>query len=489
MGDMTTREAVPAAHPESSGRALSGLARSLTGLTSGALTYACVGATAGIFSLFAFSLSSSGPAFFWGWVIVAVSLGLMSLVWAELSSHFPFAGSLYQWPLQIAGRRAGWWVGWLYLGALLALLPAYVIVMPAVLTPLLGLEGSRGEVIGIAVGLIVVATLLNLFGIELLGRIAAIGVAAELTVFIGLSIVVYVLGPHQSPSLLFESGGTGSTFGDWLPGFIAGGMFVGLWALFMFETAGTLGEETIDAKRQAPRAILGAFAVTVLCGAFFLLLFILSIPDLGATMKSTTPIQDIITVELPSWVADAYLVMIAWTLLLATNGLFTAMCRHVFSMARDEQLPFSRALSMTNRNRSPWVAALVICVLTSLPIIIITSDLTVLVIGAIAAIYVPYVAALAVTLAARLRGWPARPAPFSLGRLGIPVNVAAVVLATATAVNLLWPRDATNPVWKLDIRVTYWLIGIPLLVGLVYYPLRQHRRLGTRAPEPQLAEQ
>src|SRR3954451_20456796 len=157
-----------------------GLKRRLTGLSSGAMTYACVGATAGIFSLFAFSLSSSGPAFFWGWIVVSFSLLMMCLVYAELASHYPYAGSLYQWPMRLAGRRTGWWIGWLSLGALLALLPSYAIVMPAVLNPLFGWDGSKNEIIVIAVGVIVLSTALNLMGIELLGRLSAIGVAIEL---------------------------------------------------------------------------------------------------------------------------------------------------------------------------------------------------------------------------------------------------------------------------------------------------------------------
>lgn len=38
--------------------------------------------------------------------------------------------------------------------------------------------------------------------------------------------------------------------------------------------------------------------------------------------------------------------------------------------------------------------------------------------------------------------------------------------------------------------MTYWLIGIPLILGLVYYPLRQHQRLGDAEPlgAPVLAE-
>jgi amino acid transporter len=478
--------AVPDAsrEPATGGRAL---ARRLSGLTTGAMTYACVGATAGIFSLFAFSLSSSGPAFFWGWLLVSLSLLMMCLVYAELASHYPFAGSLYQWPMRLAGRRTGWWIGWMYLGAVLALLPSYAIVMPAVLNPLFGWTGSTTETVVISVGLIVLSTALNLLGIELVGRLSAIGVAVELSILVVLSLLVFILGPHHGPGFLFASG-TGASFGDWLPGFIGGGMFVGLWALFTFETAGTLGEETLDAKRQAPRAILGAWAVTVAGGICFLLFFILSIPSLGAAMKSATPVQDIIDNVLPTWVVKLYLVLIAWVLLLAANALFTGMSRHVFSMARDGELPFSSALSRTRVNGVPWVASLVICVLSSLPLIVVTSDLTVLVTGAIAAMYVPYVLVMAVSLWARLRGWPhGEPAPFSLGRWGIPVNLAGLVCAALTLLNLAWGRDTTNPVWKLDIRVTYWLIGIPLVIGLVYYPLKQHRRLD-HTPERGVAE-
>jgi amino acid transporter len=465
-----------------------GLKRRLSGLTTGAMTYACVGATAGIYSLFAFSLSSSGPAFFWGWILVALSLLMMCLVYAELASHYPFAGSLYQWPMRLAGRRAGWWVGWMYLGALLALLPSYAIVMPAVINPLFGWDGSTTEIVIISVGVIVLSTALNLMGIELLGRLSAIGVAVELGILIVLSLLVFALGPHHGPGFLVKTGGTGDTFGAWVPGFVGGGMFVGLWALFTFETAGTLGEETVDAQREAPRAILGSWLVTVLGGICFIGLFLLSIPDLPAAMKSATPVQDIIDNVLPTWVVKLYLVLIVWVLILAPNALFTGTSRHVYSMARDRQLPFSAALARTRANGVPWVAALSICVLSSLPLIFVTSDLTVLVTGAIAAIYVPYVLVMAIALWARLKGWPhGVAAPFSLGRWGIPVNLAGLVCAALTLLNLAWGRDTTNPVWKLDIRVTYWLVGIPLVIGLVYYPLVQHRRLAAApvtAPVP-----
>ena len=83
-----------------------------------------------------------------------------------------------------------------------------------------------------------------------------------------------------------------------------------------------------------------------------------------------------------------------------------------------------------------------------------------------------------------LRGWPRERAPFSLGRWGLPVNVLALIGAGLTCVNLLWPRDSTNPVFKADIRVAYWLVGIPLVVGIVYYVVFQHRQLAQPIEEP-----
>ncbi len=464
------------------------LRRAITGLTNGAMTYACAGITAGIYSLFAFSLGASGPAFFWGWLIVGVSVLLACLVYAELASHYPFAASIYHWPLLVGGRTAGWWVGWLYLGALLPLVASYAIVMPAILGPLFGFTPTPFQVAAISVTLILLAFLLNLLGIDVLGRLAVYGVAAELAVLFVLSALVFILGPHRPPSFLLETGGTGSTLGDWLPGFLGGGMFVGLWALFTFETAGTLGEETIDARRQAPRAVLGSLLVSVAAGTFFIALILLSTPSLSAAMKSGTPIQDAITATMPAWVAQLYLVVMAWVIFLAINALFTATCRHIFGMARAGQLPFSTLLSRTRANGEPWIAGILVLVATSLPILFVTQNLTVLVTGAIAAMYVPYVLVLAVTLGGRLRGWPRERAPFSLGRWGVAINVLAVIAAVATLVDLGWPRDTTNPVWQLNIRVAYWLVGIPAVIGAVYYLVWQRSRLGAAAPIEAAAE-
>src|SRR5207245_7430093 len=103
----------------------------------------------------------------------------------------------------------------------------------------------------------VLALLVNIAGIEVLGISTMWAVAVELAITLGLSALVLASGKLH-PANLFQLGGAAS-FGDWLPGFIAGGLFVGIWVLFTFESSGTLGEETMNAKTQALKAVVGSY--------------------------------------------------------------------------------------------------------------------------------------------------------------------------------------------------------------------------------------
>lgn len=456
----------------------------MSGLANTAVTYAFAAVTAGIYSLFAFSLDASGPAFFWGWVTVSVSMALICLVFAELASHMPYAASIYHWPSVLAGRKIGWWVGWCYLAALWALVPSYASLFPPLISAAFGVELNRASTVAIMVAFILVAVVINMLGIDLLGRFALWGVAAEIAVIVLVALGTYAVGPHRSPSLLLDSAGTGSSFSGWLPGFLGGGIFVGIWAVAGFETSGTLGEETSDAKRKAPRGILGAFAVSAVMGVVFLAAMLLSIRDVPAIMKSATPIQDIIKASAPDWLAQIYVFLILWVIFLGLNALLAGATRHIYGMAREDMLPFSGKLTETRADGAPWVAAVVIAAATVVPIVL-SQDIAVLVTASVAILYLAYSLTLGVALLARTRGWPHEKAPFSLGRMGVVINVLALLCALLTLVNLLWPRDATNPPFGLlDIRVAYWMLGAPAVIGGVYYLLRIRDRISSTSALP-----
>src|SRR5437588_7523125 len=73
------------------------LRRSLGLFSSFAVAFSYISPSTGIFTLFALGLSTVGGLFFWSWPIVAVGQFIIALSFAELSSHYPVAGSVYQW--------------------------------------------------------------------------------------------------------------------------------------------------------------------------------------------------------------------------------------------------------------------------------------------------------------------------------------------------------------------------------------------------------
>jgi amino acid transporter len=473
------------------------LARVLTALTNGALTFAGVGVFAGLFSLYGFAVSSVGGVEFWGWPLVAISVGSMVLVIAELASKYPFAGSMYQWPTILAGKRVGWWMGWVYAMAMFPLLTAYYASLPVLIHPLFNLTPSLHTDEVIIVIAAAIAVVWNIARIGTLGRITEWAMGLELTVVTIVCLLTFILGVKHFGNLTQTAAvGTSSSgaatvqalsgLGSVFPLFIGAGVFNALWVLYTFENGGTLGEETVNAGRNAPRGVIGAYLFAVVAGFLFLLTLTPSIPNMKAAMLGGVPAQNAITAHLPSGVFKLFLVVVSIGLIVATNVMFTGAVRHIYGMARDAQLPFSRTWAQTLKDGSPWAAVLLLGGLSIVPVFVFTTKTSSIVGGATAAMYLAYFLIMTVTLIYRFRGWPKVKGAFSLGRWGIFVNIVAVVGTGLTALDLFWPRAATNPTYNQissstggfflkGIPMAWLIVGLPLLVGVVYYALRAKR--------------
>jgi len=489
--------AVETSQPQPFTTAAGKLTRVLTALTNGALTFAGVGVFAGLFSLYGFAMSSVGGAEFWGWPLVAISVGAMVLVIAELASKYPFAGSMYQWPTILAGKRVGWWMGWVYAGAMFPLMTAYYASLPVLIHPLFNLAPSFTTDATIIVIAAVIAVGWNIVRIGILGRITEWAMGLELTVVTIVCLLTFILGVKHFGNLT-QTAAVGTTSSgaatvqalsglkNVFPLFVGAGVFNALWVLYTFENGGTLGEETVDAARNAPRGVIGAYLFAVVAGFMFLLTLTPSIPDMKAAMLGGVPAQNAITAHLPVGIFKLFLVCVSIGLIVATNVMFAGAVRHIYGMARDAQLPFSRTWSQTLKAGEPWAAVLLLGVLSIVPVFVFTTKTSSIVGGATAAMYVAYFLIMLVTLIYRFRGWPKVKGRFSLGRWGILVNIVAVLGTGVTALDLLWPRAATNPTYNQisgtaggfflkGIPMAWLIVGFPLLVGVVFYASRYKR--------------
>ncbi len=481
------------------------LQRSLGLFSNFAVAFSYISVSTGTFALFALGIGTGGPAFFWSWPIVAAGQFLVALGFAELASHYPIAGSIYQWTRRLASPRTGWMIGWFYLAATLLTVTSVAFTLPYTLTVVFGWDLSVHNEVTIALAALVVSTVLNIAGVRILSMINNIGVVAEIVGMVFFALILLLIGHHQSLGVFFDPAGTQHTpgAGAGYVGVFLAAMFMSLFVIYGFDTAGTFGEETKNPSREAPRGVLFAIALSFLVGTLFLGAAILAIKSVPAMLTDTNPLPDIITGVFGSGWGKVYLIVVSVAIFVCTLAIQAAGIRLMFSMGRDGRLPFSNLWSQVNPTfGTPVLTCLATGILAALPLLV-SQQIGVLAIGATGLIYLSYFLTNIVILQARSRGWPSAPAAFSLGKWALLINVAALAYGGAMLINFAWPRPASNPPFSsLVTHAASWPIigGAPifevyivllLIVGAAYwYAVQRHRtdlhqQLGGAAPEPE----
>jgi amino acid transporter len=362
---------------------------------------------------------------------------------------------------------------------------------------------------------LVVTTMINAFGVRLLSILNNIGVATEIVGMFFFALILLFFANHQSPSILFDTGGAeAATGGSYLPAFMLG-MFMSLFIVYGFDTAGTFGEETLDAGRQAPRGVLASVLISGAIGAVFLLGVILAIPSVPDAMAEgqaggfpiATTIIAVLTTELFAGITlgELYLFVILASVFVCTLAIQGAATRMMFSMSRDRHLPGGAIWGQVNPTfRTPANAAIGVGVLAALPILVVGPlGGFYMSIAATGLIYLSYFLCNLGVLAARRRGWPHKPAWFNLGRWGMLVNVLALVWGGAMLVNFsIWQdtglfgdfggdgRGFTNPGFGIfftpfgntieglpDWPMFEVIVGAILIFGAIYYALEVRGRV------------
>jgi amino acid transporter len=509
------------------------LRRTLGFISNFAVAFSYISVSTGTFTNQAVAFGVGGPAIFWAWPLVILGQTFVALNFAELSSHFPVAGSIYQWSKRLSNKTLGWFTGWIYFWAGVVTVTAVAATVPLVLSTSMGFDlASDSPVPGLDmwqfVGLatLLITTLINIEGVRLLALINNIGVAAEILGMVVFALILLVFANHQSPAVLFDTSYTADlSDSGYLPIFLVG-MFMALFVVYGFDTAGTFGEETVDAGRQAPRGVLSAIWLSGLVGAIFLLAVTLSFQDVGAAVATGQafgfPIADTIKQNLTfsfgfATLGDLYLVLILVAVFVCTLAIQGATVRLMFSMGRDRRLPFGGTWGHVSHTfRTPANAATAVGVLGAIPLLVMGATASIyLAIAATGMIYISYFMCNLGVLVARRRGWPHQGAWFKLGSWGTILNILALIWGGVMVINIgIWTSPIFGP-FGSDLRNTWsnpfintflafgkkadgtanvltglpaWpvfetLVGTVVILGLVYYLVAQRGRQDRVEPD------
>lgn len=477
------------------------LKRSLGGFHTFAAGISYISVLTGTFQLSYFGLSFGGPAYWWSWPIVFLGQLFVALSFAELASRYPIAGSVYNWAKTLGGPHIGWLAGWMMLLAsivsIAATALAYQNTLPQIWSGFQfvgdGTSATDAAVnaVVLALALILFTTLVNAFGVKLMARINSAGVILELVAAV-LLILALVLAATNGPDVVLETNGTEAGFSTgYLGAFLVAGI-ASSYVMYGFDTAASLGEESVDPHRNAPKAILRALIASGLLGGLIILFGLMAARDLSSPELSSSGLQFVLNDSLGPVVGRLFLLAIFVAITVCVLAVHTASIRIAFAMARDNALPAgSKLAKVSPRFQTPVVPAVLI---GGLAIVLLLVNIgqpqifTAVTSLAIILVYISYLLVTVPMLVARLRGkWsPAKESGrFSLGRFGLPINILAVLWGGAMTVNLAWPRrevyNAEPPYqWYLQYSAVVF-IGIAAVGGFAYYWFVQRRKIGVLA--------
>jgi APA family basic amino acid/polyamine antiporter len=313
---------------------------------------------AGIYVLIGDVAAIAGNAMWISFGIAAVIATFTGLSYAELSSMFPRSAAEYVFVKNAFNNNFGAFVaGWLITFVAIASAAAVAIGFSGYLVSLIpGLDPVLS-----AIALVIALSVVNLIGIresvwmnttftilELVGLAIIVAAAVALGSFSGVDYSE--LPPAASGSLSLSIGA------------ILGAAGLVFFAYFGFENLANIAEETKNASKNIPRALILAIVITTVV---YILVAVSAIALVGWEELSSTGAPLALAAE--KAMGSAGVAILSVIALFATSNtvlmMLIAGSRIMFGMSREQALP--GALSNVHQSRkTPWVAVVLTMLIT-----------------------------------------------------------------------------------------------------------------------------
>ncbi|MFY0545912.1 amino acid permease [Brevibacillus sp. H7] len=356
------------------------LKRTLKLFSSFAVAFSFISITTGIFTNYGFVLNTSGPAGIWTWPIVTIGHLLVAIIFAELAGRIPLSGYSYQWVSRLANPGLGWFAGWIAFCFLVIVVPTVDYALAPIIAEMFGWDTGSSTLVWIVIGTLVVQALLNIYGVKLATRINDIAVYTEVIGMVGIILVlgVVVLVKGGDWSMLVNPGTAVSTGGSYLGAFILAAL-MGSYTLVGFEAAANLSEETIDAKKTVPRAMILSVILSGSIGFIMLIVISAAITDLPAVLSAANPIPYILQNRLGTAVSAIFLAMVLISIFACGLIIMASASRLIYALSRDNVFFGSSIFKKVSPQTSVPTNAVLLVLILGILAVLFADSLTLLV--------------------------------------------------------------------------------------------------------------
>ena len=397
-------------------------------------------------------------------------------MFAELASQFPIAGGIYQWSRRLIGPTYGWFAGWAYVWTLMLTVTAVVYFGGVFAAALFGATpGGTGAIVW-AIGFLILVTAVNMLGLRPLKYVVNAGITAELIASVSVGILLLLFFREHSFSSLWDAFGTAAAFeGSPLEGLLSGygaAFFASMaftgWAFVGFDACGVISEETRDAVRQVPRAIITSLVSVATVVFLSACAIVLAVPDQTAMVagEDADPVISSVTNGFGNGAEKPFLFIVCVAFVACGIAVQATAGRVAYSFARDRMLPGSGIIRRVSpKSHVPVFALGITALISTLALVFSEAQATLIAFGS-GGYYISFWLVCVAALIARLSGRWKPAGVLRLGRWGLAINIAAVVWLTIEGINIAWPRLEGFP-WYQKWAIPF-IAGCLLVAGIIY---------------------
>ena len=431
-----------------------------------------------------FGLLNGGKAgLVWGYLFCWAGYCLVFASVAEMASISPTSGGQYHWVSEFAPRSCqrflSWLVGWISVFGWQIGLASLTFIVGTVIQGLIVLNDAtyiyerwHGTLLVIAI--VAFCILFNSFLAARLPMVEGIVLILHILGFFAVLITLWVLSPRAPASEVF---GTLTNLGGWSTNGLSFmvGLLTPVYTLLGADSAVHMSEEIKDASVTLPRAIMTSAFLNGSLGWIMTITYCFCMGDLYEIIETPTGypfIQVFYNSTNSNAGASVLTALIILNITSACISTVATVSRQTWSFARDNGLPFSGTIAHVKPGWNiPLNAVLITFTITCLlSLINIGSTVAFNAIGsaALVSIMSTYFLSISTLIYARMKGpLPAR--RWDLGKMGLPINIGAVLWLSTVWVFCFFPLAIEPPVTPTTMNWNVVIYGGVIIIGMIYW--------------------
>ncbi|KAK2737235.1 hypothetical protein FQN57_000402 [Myotisia sp. PD_48] len=380
---------------------------------------------------------------------------------AEIASICPTSGGQYHWVSEFAPANCqkflsyltGWLsvVGWQGAFASICFLCGTLVQGLLVLNQGENYTAERWHGTLLTFAIAFVATFVNTYAAGHLPSLEGLILILHIFGFFATIIPLWVMGERTETSIVFTEFRNG---GGWANMGLA--VMVGqITTVFSFmgpDAATHIAEEIKDASRIVPWCMVSTAIINGILGFLMLITYLFTMGDLESVVTHPSGFSFLgayvnATGSIGAATGLAFLILLLE--ICSAISILATSSRQTFAFARDNALPFSKFLANVNPKSKIPVNAVLLCTFATLLLSLINIGSTAA-FNAIASVTVgslmaSYIIAIGAFITRRLRAEPLPARRFSLGGLGLALNIFSVIYLSFAVIFTFFPstKDVT----------------------------------------------